>query len=199
MKWTSLRNVIAGDACSKCGSPLELRKTIELGHIFKLGLRYSESMKLRVLNEQGKEVPVVMGSYGIGVERLVAAVIEAYHDAEGIAWPWSVAPLHIVVTPVSLKDEAAMKKAEEIYEKLAAEGYEVLLDDRDERPGVKFKDADLVGFPLRVVPGPRSLEKGMVELFERGTKSKVEVPLDRLYDEIRERSGRLKNAACSLA
>jgi prolyl-tRNA synthetase family II len=194
MKWTSLRNVIAGDACPKCGSPLEIRKTIELGHIFKLGLRYSESMKLRVLNEQGKEVPVVMGSYGIGVERLVAAVIEAYHDADGIAWPWSVTPLQIVVTPVAIKDEAAMKKAEEIYQRLAAEGYEVLLDDRDERPGVKFKDADLVGFPLRVVLGPRSLEKGMVELFERATKVKDEVPLDRLDVEIRARVARLKAA-----
>jgi prolyl-tRNA synthetase len=194
VKWASLRNVIAGDACPKCGSGLELKKTIELGHIFKLGLRYSESMKLRVLNEQGREITVVMGSYGIGVERLVAAVIEAYHDEDGIAWPWSVAPLEIVVSPVSLKDEAAMAKAEEIYEKLAAEGYEVLLDDRDERPGVKFKDADLVGFPLRVVPGPRSLEKGMVELVELATKTKVEVPLGRLYDEIRERSARLKAA-----
>jgi prolyl-tRNA synthetase len=194
LKWASLRNAVAGDACSKCGNPLELKKTIELGHIFKLGLRYSESMKLRVLNEQGTEIPVVMGSYGIGVERLVAAVIEAYHDEDGIAWPWSVAPLEIVVTPVSLKDEAAVKKAEEIYEKLASEGYEVLFDDRDERPGVKFKDADLVGFPLRVVPGPRSLEKGMVELVERATKSKAEVPLDRLYHEIRERSARLKAA-----
>ncbi len=194
VKWTSLRNVVAGDACAKCGGPLEIRKTIELGHIFKLGLRYSETMKLRVLNEQGKEVPVVMGSYGIGVERLVAAVIEAYHDEDGVAWPWSVTPLQIVVTPVSLKDEAAMKKAVEIYERLAADGYEVLLDDRDERPGVKFKDADLVGFPLRVVPGPRSLEKGMVELFERATKVKDEVPLDRLYEEIRERVKRLKAA-----
>jgi prolyl-tRNA synthetase len=194
LKWVSLRNVIKGDACPECGNPLELRKTIELGHIFKLGLRYSESMKLRVLNEQGKEVPVVMGSYGIGVERLVAAVIEAYHDDDGIVWPWAVAPLQIVVTPVSIKDEAAMKKAEEIYEKLASEGYEVLLDDRDERPGVKFKDADLVGFPLRVVPGPRSLEKGNVELFERASKTKDEVALETLYEEIRERVSRLKAA-----
>jgi prolyl-tRNA synthetase len=194
VKWTSLRNVVAGEGCTKCGSPIELKKTIELGHIFKLGLRYSESMKLRVLNEQGKEVPVVMGSYGIGVERLVAAVIEAYHDEDGIAWPWSVAPLEIVVTPVSTKDPAAMKKAEEIYEMLGASGYEVLLDDRDERPGVKFKDADLVGFPLRVVPGPRSLEKGMVELVERAGKIKDEVPLERLEEEIRERVERLKAA-----
>jgi prolyl-tRNA synthetase len=151
-------------------------------------------MKLRVLNEQGKEVPVVMGSYGIGVERLVAAVIEAYHDADGVAWPWSVAPLEIVVTPVSIKDEAAMRKAEEIYEKLSSLGYEVLLDDRDERPGVKFKDADLVGFPLRVVPGPRSLEKGMVELFDRSTRTKDEVPIERLFEEISARVSRLKAA-----
>jgi prolyl-tRNA synthetase len=194
VRWASLRNAVAGDLCIRCGSPLELRKTIELGHIFKLGLRYSESMKLRVLNEQGKEVPVVMGSYGIGVERLVASVIEAYHDEDGIAWPWAIAPIEIVVTPVSLKDEAAMKKAEEIYTRLAEQGYDVLLDDRDERPGVKFKDADLVGFPLRIVPGPRSLEKGQVELFERGTRTKDEVSLDRLYQEVRERSLRLKAA-----
>ncbi|MGH9335385.1 MAG: proline--tRNA ligase, partial [Vicinamibacteria bacterium] len=193
-KWASLRSVVSGETCTKCGGALELHKTIELGHIFKLGLRYSESMKLRVLNDHGKEVPVVMGSYGIGIERLVAAVIESYHDEDGIAWPWSVAPLHIVVTPVATKDLEAMKKAEEIYRRLAAEGYEVVLDDRDERPGVKFKDADLVGFPLRIVPGPRSLEKGMVELFERGTREKVEVPLDRLYEEVRSRADRLRAA-----
>jgi prolyl-tRNA synthetase len=194
-KWTSLRSAVAGDGCTSCGKPLEMKKTIELGHIFKLGLRYSESMKLRVLNESGKEVPVVMGSYGIGVERLVAAVIETYHDADGITWPWSVAPFHIVVTPVSLKDTDALAKAVEIYEKLSSEGYDVVLDDRDERPGVKFKDADLVGFPLRVVPGPRSLEKGKVELFERDTKMKEEVPLETLFEEVRARAERLKAAA----
>jgi prolyl-tRNA synthetase len=193
--WTSLRSALAGDGCVSCGGPLEMKKTIELGHIFKLGLRYSESMKLRVLNEAGKEVPVVMGSYGIGVERLVAAVIETYHDEDGITWPWSVAPFEIVVTPVSLKDADAVAKAVEIYERLLAEGYDVVLDDRDERPGVKFKDADLVGFPLRVVPGPRSLEKGKVELFERDTKAKEEVPLDALYEEVRARAERLRNAA----
>jgi prolyl-tRNA synthetase len=191
VRWTSLRSVVVGDACTRCGGRLELKKTIELGHIFKLGLRYSEAMKLRVLNEQGKEVPVVMGSYGIGIERLVAAVIEAHHDEDGIAWPWTVAPFEIVVTPVAAKDAGAMKKAEEIYEKLVEEGYDVVLDDRDERPGVKFKDADLVGFPLRVVPGPRSLEKGNVELVERASRAKEEVPLGRLFEEIRARARRL--------
>jgi prolyl-tRNA synthetase len=191
VRWTTLRNVVSGDRCTRCGGALQLKKTIELGHIFKLGLRYSESMKLRVLNEQGKEVPVVMGSYGIGVERLVAAVIEAHHDADGIAWPWTVAPFHIVVTPVSSRDAAAMGKAEEIYARLVAEGYDVVLDDRDERPGVKFKDADLVGFPLRVVPGPRSLEKGNVELVERAARTRDEVPLEQLFDEIRARAQKL--------
>jgi prolyl-tRNA synthetase len=144
-----------------------------------------------VLNEQGKEVPVVMGSYGIGIERLVAAVVEAHHDDDGIAWPWTVAPFQVVVTPVALKDAAAMEKAEEIYVRLLSEGYEVILDDRDERPGVKFKDADLVGFPLRVVPGPRSLEKGNVELVERSARTREEIPIDRLMDEIRARARRL--------
>lgn len=191
IQWTSLRNVASGDLCTRCGGRLELKKTIELGHIFKLGLRYSESMKLRVLNEQGKEVPVVMGSYGIGIERLVAAVIEAHHDDDGIAWPWTVAPFHVVVTPVSSKDAEAMKKAEEIYARLVDEGYDAVLDDRDERPGVKFKDADLVGFPLRVVPGPRSLEKGNVEIVERAARTKDEVPLGRLFEEVRARARRL--------
>lgn len=191
LTWTSLRSVVSGDACTRCGSPLELKKTIELGHIFKLGLRYSETMKLRVLNEQGKEVPVVMGSYGIGIERLVAAVIEAHHDDDGIAWPWTVAPFHIVVTPVSTQDTESMKKAEEIYARLVDEGYDVVLDDREERPGVKFKDADLVGFPLRIVPGPRSLAKGKVELVERGARTKDEVPTGRLFEEVRTRAQRL--------
>jgi prolyl-tRNA synthetase len=190
----SLRSVVPGDRCTKCGGALDLKKTIELGHIFKLGLRYSESMKLRVLNQEGKEVPVVMGSYGIGIERLVAAVIEAYHDEDGIIWPWSVAPFQIVVTTISPRGTEPAKKAEEIYERLASEGFEVVLDDRDERPGVKFKDADLVGFPLRLVPGPRSLEKGSVELFERALKAKTEVPLERLFDEVRAAAERLRSA-----
>jgi prolyl-tRNA synthetase len=194
VRFKSLRSVVAGDACTKCGGALELKKTIELGHIFKLGLRYSESMKLRVLDDEGKEVPVVMGSYGIGIERLVAAVIEAYHDEDGITWPWSVAPFHIVVTSISPQGTEPARKAEEIYGRLVSDGFDVVLDDRDERPGVKFKDADLVGFPLRVVPGPRSLEKGTVELFERALRSKTEVPLDRLFDRVREAAERLRSA-----
>jgi prolyl-tRNA synthetase len=134
-----------------------------------------------------------MGSYGIGIERLVAAVIEAYHDDNGIVWPWSVAPFHIVVTPISLKDASALKEAEELYSALGKD-YEVLIDDRDERPGVKFKDADLIGIPLRIVVGPKGLEKGVVELFERGAQQKEDVLLERIVDEVRARVERLAAA-----
>ena len=194
VRWASLRSVVPGDACRRCGTSLDIRKTIELGHIFKLGLRYSQSMNLKVLNQEGKEVPVVMGSYGIGVERLLAAVIEAYHDEDGIVWPWSVAPIHIVVTPISVKDEEQMSRAVAIYESLMEAGYVVLLDDRDERPGVKFKDADLIGVPLRIVPGPRALAKGNVELLERGAKTKDEIPLDGLLEEVSQRAQQLRVA-----
>ena len=193
LKWTSLRNVLPGDACVACGKELAVKRTIELGHIFKLGVRYSESMNLTVLNEQGKEVPVVMGSYGIGIERLVAAVIEAYHDDNGIVWPWAVAPFHIVVTPILLKNADVLKKAESIYEELE-KSFEVLFDDRDERPGVKFKDADLIGVPLRVVVGPKGLDKGVVELFERASQQKHDVPLEKLRDEVMRRAERLAKA-----
>ena len=194
VKWTSLRSVAPGDACRQCGTSIDIRKTIELGHIFKLGLRYSQSMNLTVLNEEGKEIPVVMGSYGIGVERLLAAIIEAYHDEDGIVWPWSVSPIHIVVTPISVKDEEQMRKAIAIYESLAEAGYVVLLDDRDERPGVKFKDADLIGVPLRIIPGPRALAKGNVELVERRAKTKDEISLDGLLEEVSQRAQQLKLA-----
>lgn len=193
LQWTSLRNVLPGDACVTCGEELAVKRTIELGHIFKLGVRYSESMNLTVLNDQGKEVPVVMGSYGIGIERLVAAVIESYHDDNGIVWPWAVAPFHIVVTPISLKDADALAQAERIYEELS-QSFEVLFDDRDERPGVKFKDADLIGVPLRVVVGPKGLAKGIVELFERASQQKRDVPLEKLRDEV-ERSAESLRAA----
>ncbi len=195
LRWVSLRNAVEGDGCAACGKEVSIKKTIELGHIFKLGLRYSESMNLTVLNDQGKDVPVVMGSYGIGIERLVAAVIEAYHDDNGIVWPWSIAPFHVVITPISLKDEAAVEKTEAIYDGLVAAGLETLLDDRNERPGVKFKDADLIGIPLRLVIGPKGLERGMVELVERGTSEKVDVPYGEAVEQVRARADRLASAA----
>jgi len=188
--WVDLRNARAGEACARCAKPLELKKTIEIGHIFKLGLRYSEAMGARVLTAEGKEVPIVMGSYGIGIERIMAAAIEAHHDANGIVWPLSIAPFQVVVSSVKASDAEQKEKSEKLYADLTAAGFEVLLDDRDERPGVKFKDADLVGIPFRVVTGPRALAKGCVELVERATGKTDEVPLGEVVAELRRRTAR---------
>ena len=187
VRWADLRCVEDGDACTSCGKALRVRKAIELGHIFKLGLRYSESMAARVLSRDGKEVPIVMGSYGIGIERVMAAAIESHHDEDGICWPVAIAPFEVVVSPVRVSDEQQAVKAEEIYTNLCASGFDMLLDDRDERPGVKFKDADLIGFPLRIVPGPRSLAKGCAELVDRRSRESAEIPLGDLVGEVRRR------------
>jgi prolyl-tRNA synthetase len=190
VKFADLRNARAGEACTNCGKPLETKKTIEIGHIFKLGLRYSEPMGARVLTADGVEVPIVMGSYGLGIERIMAAAIEAHHDANGIVWPRSIAPFDVVVSPVKASDPEQREKSEQLYAELAAAGFDVLLDDRDERPGVKFKDADLVGIPFRIVPGPRALAKGCVELAERATATTREVAFGEVVAELRSAYGR---------
>lgn len=187
--WADLRNARAGEACTSCGKPLETRKTIEIGHIFKLGLRYSEPMRARVLTAEGVEVPIVMGSYGLGIERIMAAAIEAHHDENGIAWPRSIAPFDVVVSTVKASDPEQREKSEQLYAELQAAGFEVLLDDRDERPGVKFKDADLVGIPFRIVPGPRALANGCVELAVRATGTTREVPIGDVVSALRQTGG----------
>ena len=187
VRWVDLRCAEEGDSCASCGKPVRLDKAIEVAHIFKLGLRYSETMGARVLGPDGKEVPIVMGSYGMGVERLMAAAIESHHDENGIRWPVSIAPFEVVVAPVRIGDTEQAERAEGIYSDLREAGFDALLDDRDERPGVKFKDADLIGFPLRIVPGPRSLAKGCVELVDRVAGESVEVPLADLVAEARRR------------
>jgi prolyl-tRNA synthetase len=189
IQWADLRNVQEGDACSSCDGPLEVRKSIEVGHIFKLGRRYSEAMGATVMTEQGREIPILMGSYGIGISRLLAAIIEAHHDENGICWPVAVAPFDVVVTPVKANDQAQSEAAEKLYEELESLGIDVILDDRDERAGVKFKDADLVGIPYRLVLGARALERGNVELFDRATGKSQEVPLDAAAAEIERRTG----------
>ncbi len=189
-RFVDLRNAREGEGCTRCGKPLELRKTIEIGHIFKLGLRYSEAMGARVLTAEGKETPIVMGSYGIGVERIMAAAIEAHHDANGIVWPRSIAPFDVVISPVKATDPEQREKSEQLYAALAEAGLDVLLDDRDERPGVKFKDADLIGVPFRIVPGPRALAKGCVELAERATGEAREIALGDVLGELRRALGR---------
>ena len=143
----------AGDGCVQCGGPLDVVKTVEIGHIFKLGYKYSESMGLRVLNADGKEVTPIMGSYGIGIERILCCAIELFHDKDGMMLPAAIAPFHVVVTPVNNADAAQKEAAERIYGECLALGLDALLDDRDERPGVKFKDADLIGVPFRITVG----------------------------------------------
>ncbi|HYL74032.1 MAG TPA: proline--tRNA ligase [Bryobacteraceae bacterium] len=173
-EYFDLRAVAAGDACLVCGTALELIKCVEIGHIFKLGYRYSETMGLRVLNEAGEEVKVIMGSYGIGVERILSAAIELYHDKDGMALPPAIAPFDVVVTPVNYSDAAQRTAAEEIYEDCRKVDLDVLLDDRDERPGVKFKDADLIGIPWRITVG-KKLAQGQVEVVDRRTKKSEDV------------------------
>jgi prolyl-tRNA synthetase len=153
-----------------------LQKTIEIGHIFKLGYKYSNSMGLRVLNAAGAEEPVIMGSYGIGIERILSAAVEQRHDKDGIALPPAIAPFAVVITPVNSAETTQQRAAEEIYQSCLALGLDALLDDRDERPGVKFKDADLVGIPLRITVG-KKLAQGMVELVERHGKKSSDVPV----------------------
>ena len=182
-----LRQVAAGDACTHCAAPLELRKTIEIGHIFKLGYKYSESMGLRVLNAEGAEAPVIMGSYGIGIERILSAAVEQRHDADGMALPVPIAPFDVVVTPVNNADAAQRRAAEEIYQTCLALGLDSLLDDRDERPGVKFKDADLIGIPFRITIG-KKLAQGMVELVERHGKKSADVPLAEAAAAVKSRA-----------
>ncbi|MDE3067530.1 MAG: proline--tRNA ligase [Verrucomicrobiota bacterium] len=168
-RWADLRTVRAGEPCARCGQPLKMRRAIEVGHVFKLGTNYSEKLGATFLDEAGARRPAVMGCYGIGVTRTLQAVIEQRNDKDGIVWPLGVAPYRVCLTPLNVApDSEAMKLAEQFYAELAARGLDVILDDRDERPGVKFKDADLVGFPIRLAIGEKSLARGEVEIKPRG-------------------------------
>ena len=175
-KLAELRTVKAGEGCPRCDGTLDVFKALEVGHIFKLGTKYSVSMKANVLKADGSETPIVMGSYGIGVERIMAAAIELHHDQDGIIWPLSIAPYRATVLTLG-KEPELVKAAEEVCAALAKAGVDVLYDDRDERAGVKFKDADLVGIPLRIAVGRKGLAEGKVEWKRRGTKDVELVPL----------------------
>jgi len=166
-EWLDLREVRAGEPCPMCDAPLAVGKTIEVGHIFKLGTKYSDALDVAVLDEQGASRPLVMGSYGIGIGRALAAVAEVHHDANGLAWPVNAAPWEVVVTVVNPKDVETAEAGGRIHDGLRDAGIEVLLDDRDERPGVKFKDADLVGIPFRITVGPKGLKEGVVDWLRR--------------------------------
>ncbi|HJT66102.1 MAG TPA: proline--tRNA ligase [Pyrinomonadaceae bacterium] len=176
-QWVDLRTVESGEGCPRCETgTLEVFKGMEIGHIFKLGTKYSESMGATVLNQDGKEVPIVMGSYGIGVERIITAAVEQSHDEDGIIWPKSLAPFDVVVTITNMKQEDVREAGEKLYRDLQGAGLEVLLDDRDERAGVKFKDADLIGIPYRITIGKKAAE-GVVEVFDRLTKQSEDVKI----------------------
>ncbi|MDX6272743.1 MAG: prolyl-tRNA synthetase [Acidobacteriota bacterium] len=185
-EWVDLRTVQSGEACPNCeGGVLEVSKSLEIGHIFKLGTKYSKSMNATVLDQNGKEVPVVMGSYGIGVERIMAAAIELHHDGDGIIWPRQIAPFDVVVTVTNVKQPELKDAGERLYAELRAAGLEVLLDDRDERAGVKFKDADLIGIPYRVTVGKKTTE-GTVELFDRAAKQSTDVSLSEVVARVQQ-------------
>lgn len=177
------RNVQEGDKCPKCGQPLEIMRGVEVGHIFKLGTKYSESMGATFLDQNGKSQPIIMGCYGIGVERTVAAVIEQHHDENGIIWPLAIAPYHVVVVPVNVKKEEHLENAEKIYKELEAAGVEVLLDDRNERAGFKFKDSDLLGIPMRITVG-KDIVDGKVEFKLRKSEEKEVISLDEIKSRV---------------
>jgi prolyl-tRNA synthetase len=183
--YADLRAVTAGEACPNCGKPLHIDTAVEVGHIFKLGYRYSESMGARVLDKNGKEVTPIMGCYGIGIERILTAAVEQGNDENGFWVPAAIAPFEIVVTPTNVGDEKVKSAAEDIAKRLEASGFDVILDDRDERPGVKFKDADLVGIPFRITVGKKVTE-GTIECVLRSTHEVRDVRISAIVEHFQE-------------
>jgi len=180
-----IRNVEAGEPCLNCGTPLVVGKAVEIGHIFQLGDKYTASMGSRVLDKDGKEVLPIMGCYGIGIERILTTAIEQNHDDNGFWLPPSIAPFDVIVVPISVRDETQMKKSLEIAEQLKKSGFDVIVDDRDERPGVKFKDADLVGIPFRVNVGKKVTE-GLIEVKRRSTGETQDVNIAAISEHLRQ-------------
>ena len=176
--WLDIRCILDGEACTTCGNALRVVRCIEAGHIFKLGRKYADAMGVTVLDAEGVNRVPTMGSYGIGVGRAMATVAETHHDEHGLIWPMSIAPYEVVLTVVKVDHEESMAVAERLYGELQAAGIDVLLDDRDGRPGVKFADAELVGIPLRITIGPRGLDNGQLEYTSRADGEKVDVPID---------------------
>jgi prolyl-tRNA synthetase len=192
-QWADLREVSAGEPCPRCAAPLEVLQAIEVGHIFKLGRKYTTAFGVSVLGPDGAGIIPVMGCYGIGVERAIAAIAEVHHDDAGLVWPVAVAPAEATVILLSARDAAAREAAERLYSGLLAAGVDAVFDDRDERPGVKYKDAELVGIPCRVTVGSRDLADGVVEFTSRATGEKERVPVDGAVSYVRDfvaRSGR---------
>jgi prolyl-tRNA synthetase len=183
--WADMREVAAGEPCIRCGQPLELLPTIEVGHIFKLGYKFTKAFGVTVLDASGERVHPAMGCYGIGVERAMAAIVECHHDDRGIVWPVAVAPFSVVVVVAQSEDPECAKAGESVYEQLTAAGIEVIIDDRTERAGVKFRDAEITGIPFRVTVGKRGLADSTVEVTTRATGETVKVALGDVVAHLR--------------
>jgi prolyl-tRNA synthetase family II len=188
--WADLREVSAGEPCPRCGTPLELIQAVEVGHIFKLGRKYTTVLGVSVLGPDGTAVTPIMGSYGIGVERAIAAIAESHHDDAGLAWPVQMAPVEATVILLSTRDEGARAAAESLYQELLAAGVDAAIDDRDERPGVKFKDAELTGIPFRVTVGARDLADGLVEVTSRATGEKERIAVGAAVQRVQDLIGK---------
>jgi len=182
--YVDIRNAVEGDLCPVCGHPLKAARGIEVGHIFKLGTKYSQAMNATVLDKNGQSVPIVMGCYGIGISRTMAAAVEQNHDENGIIWPIPITPFQVIIIPINVKKQEQMEAALSLYNELQELGLEVLLDDRDERAGVKFKDADLIGIPLRIVIGPKALQENQVEMKKRWENEIYNIAIDQVAGTI---------------
>jgi len=194
--YADLRVVLEGDPCPRCGGNLRLSRGIEVGHVFRLGTKYSEKMHAVALDAEGKEQVIAMGCYGIGVGRTAAAAIEQHHDDDGMVWPISIAPFEVTIIPVNVKNADVAAAASMLASALDAQGVEVLLDDREERPGIKFKDADLVGIPVRVTLGEKNVAAGFGELRDRKTGETLRIELPKLEEAVLKMVAR-KKAECS--
>ncbi len=184
-EYLDLRAVSEGDVCIRCGKPLRLTKAVELGHLFKLGRRYSEAMGASVLDANGREVPLEMGSYGIGLERILSAAAEQNHDEDGIFLPRAIAPFEVILTAANMDEAQLRAAAEQLYQEMRTQSVDVLFDDREERPGVKFKDADLIGVPYRVTLGKRKFQQGLAEIFQRSTKQVRDAKISDVIRDLR--------------
>jgi len=187
IEYFDLRSVVAGEGCIKCGNKLDVFTAIELGHIFKLGTKYSDSMGAKFLDENGKEQPIIMGSYGIGVERVMACYIEQHNDENGLVWDKTLAPFHVHLMGLNLKKDEVVQASEKIYKEMTAEGIEVLFDDRvDAQAGFKFKDADLLGMPIQVIVGDKKLKENRVEVKIRKSGERFDVNVEELIPKVQE-------------
>ncbi len=187
VKMTSdIRYITQSEPCSKCGKPVSLKRAIEIGHVFKLGTKYSACMKAKFLDSDGKEKPLIMGCYGIGLNRIIAAAIEQNNDKDGIIWPVNIAPYSVLILALNINDKKVANESEKLYKHLLDDGVEVLFDDRDISPGIKFKDADLIGIPLQVVIGSKSIQKSIAEIKIRKTGKRTEYPLNKLLSTIQK-------------